>query len=168
MKKEIDLTYLFQPPRKYTFEQPKLKEWVEKWCKGKVLNLFAGKVKLKINEIRNDIDVNMPADYHLDALDFIKNWQKEKFDTIVLDPPYNLRKAREKYGNRYVGSFTKIREELLRILNKNGRVITLGYDSVGFGRKKGFKKIAICLICHGGDHNDTIVLVEEKIQETLF
>ena len=42
----MDFTYLSQPPRKYTFEQPQLKEWTEKWCQGKVLNLFAGKTKL--------------------------------------------------------------------------------------------------------------------------
>ena len=56
--------------------------------------------------------------------------------------------------------FTKIKNILPRILNKNSRVITLGYDSVGMSRKRGFRKIAICLVCHGGDHNDTIGLVE--------
>ena len=41
----------------------------------------------------------------------------------------------------------------------------LGYDSVGMTKSKGFKKIAICLVCHGGDHNDTIGLVEELMYE---
>jgi len=41
-EEKIDFTYLSQPPKRYTFQQPKLKEWTEKWCKGKVLNLFAG------------------------------------------------------------------------------------------------------------------------------
>lgn len=38
---------------------------------------------------------------------------------------------------------------------------------MGMGRGRGFNKIAICLVCHSGDHNDTICVVEEKVQEEL-
>jgi len=31
----MDFTYLSQPPKRFTFEQPKLKLWCEKWCSGK-------------------------------------------------------------------------------------------------------------------------------------
>ena len=85
----MDFTYLCQPPRRYTFEQPKLKVWVEGWCKGTVLNLFAGVVKLAINEIRNDIDPNMPADYHQDAFEFVNT---SKF----LSPSYIVRELKLK------------------------------------------------------------------------
>jgi len=159
---EIDFTYLLQPPKRYTFEQPKLKEWVEKWCKGNTLNLFAGKVILNVDEVRNDLDKNMPADYHMDAFELVKNWQGEKFDTIVFDPPYSLRKAREKYEGRYIGKDTKIKNILHKILNPNGRVISLGYSSTGMSKSRGFKKIAICLVCHSGNHDDTVVVVEDK------
>ena len=158
----IDFTYLSQPPKRYTFEQPKLKLWTEKWCKGRVLNLFAGKTKMNCNEFRVDCDKTMIADWYGDAFEFIKTTEM-KFDTIILDPPYNLRKSREKYNGNYIGSFTKIKNELNRILNDNGRVIIFGYDSVGMANCRGFKKIAICLVCHNGDHNDTICLVEQKI-----
>lgn len=162
-----NFTYLNQPPKKYTFEMPQLKIWTEKWCKGKVLNLFAGMIKLNVNETRIDIDKNAIADYYIDASDYIINC-KEKYDTIILDPPYNLRKAREKYQGRYIGSFTKIKNEIPKILNHNAYVISFGYDSTGMSWNKGFEKIAICLVCHNGDHNDTICLVEEYIQEKLF
>jgi hypothetical protein len=156
----MNFIYLKQPPKRYTFEQPKLKKWVEQNCKGKVLNLFAGKVKLNVNEIRVDIDKTVNPDYCMDAFEFVTS-HKEKFDTIVLDPPYNIRKAREKYNGRFMGSFTKIKRELPKILADNGRVITLGFNSIGMGR--GFIKREICLICHGGDHSDTIGLVEDRI-----
>ena len=158
----MNFEYIAQPPKKWTFEQPKLKLWVEKNCKGKVLNLFAGKIKLNVNEYRVDISNEFNPDIICDAYDFVKNTNL-KFDTIVLDPPYNLRKSREKYGGKYIGSFTKIKNELSKILNPNGRVIILGYDSVGMSKSRGFQKIGICLVCHNGDHNDTICLVE-KIQ----
>lgn len=162
----IDFTYLLQPPKKYTFEQQKLKLWTEKWCKGRVLNLFAGKTKLNVDEFRVDINKKMIADYYGDAYEFVLNTNK-KFDTIILDPPYNLRKSREKYEGKYIGSFTKIKNKISRILNAKGRVINFGYSSVGMSKKRGFKKIAICLVCHSGDHNDTICVVEEKL-DSLF
>ena len=157
----MEFTYLKQPPKRYTFEQPKLKKWVESWCRGRVLNLFAGTTLLDVDEFRVDIDTNVPADLHTDAFEFVKTTSL-KFDTVILDPPYNVRKAREKYGGKYIGKLTKIKNELSNILASNGRVISLGYSSVGMSKSRGFNKIAICLICHSGDHNDTICLVEEK------
>ena len=158
----MKFTYLTQPPKKFTFEQPQLKKWTERNCKGKVLNLFAGKTKLSVDEYRIDISPYMLADYYGDAYGFVDNTDL-RFDTVILDPPYNLRKAREKYNGVYIGSFTKIKNRLSHILNHNGRVITLGYDTVGMSRRRGFKKVAICIVCHNGDHNDTLCLVEEKV-----
>jgi hypothetical protein len=161
----MEFTYLKQPPRKYTFEQPKLKKWVEDNCEGSTLNLFAGKVKLTVKETRVDIDDTMLADYYMDGYEFVL-MAKEKgmiFDTVILDPPYNLRKSREKYGGRWIGSFTKIKNVLSDIVADDGIVITLGYSSVGMSKSRGYEKEAICLICHSGDHNDTICVKERKI-----
>lgn len=159
-----------QPPKKYTFEMPLLKKWIEQQCRGKVLNLFAGKVCLLVDEVRNDLDPLMPAEYHLTADQFCKIAIEKgmKFDTIILDPPYNLRKSREKYNGRYFGNFTVIKRMMPDILNPNGKVITLGYDTTGIGKKRGFQKIAICVVNHKGDHNDTLVLVEQKINQRLI
>lgn len=161
----MKLYYLTQPPKKYTFEQPKLKTLVENYCEGTVLNLFAGKVKLDINETRNDIDVNMPADFHMDAYELVIELISygKRYDTIILDPPYNLRKAREKYGGRYIGLFTKIKNKIPEICTPNSVIITLGYDTVGMSKSRGFKKIAVAVICHNGDHNDTLMVIERRV-----
>lgn len=163
----IEFTYLLQPPRKFTFQQPKLKLWTEKYCNGKVLNLFAGITKMNCNEYRVDCNKEMIADYYGDAYGFVKNTDM-KFDTIIFDPPYNLRKAREKYQGKYIGSDTKIKNILSGILNDGGRIISFGYNSVGMGKIRGFEKIAICLVCHNGNHQDTICTVEKKIQDKLL
>jgi hypothetical protein len=157
-------TYMAQPPKRYTFEQPKFKEWVEHHCMGLVLNLFAGKVKLNVNEVRVDIDPDMPAEYHMDALDFVNTHWGKVYDTVILDPPYNVRKAREKYQGRWIGKLRQLKDALPAIIRPQGRVISLGYDTVGMSRSRGFEKIAICVICHNGDHNDTLCVVEEKIK----
>jgi len=163
----VDFTYLNQPPKRYTFEQKELKKWVEKWCRGKTLNLFAGKTKLDVNEVRVDMDPEMPADFNMTADEFL-DMNTDVFDTVILDPPYSLRKAHEKYQGRYMNNFTRIKEKVSRIVRAGGRVISFGYDSTGMSRKNGFKKIAVCLVNHKGMHNDTIGLVEEKYQESLL
>lgn len=163
-------TYMKQPPRRWTFENKRLKTWVESYCTGRCLNLFSGHVRLNINELRIDIDESADADYHMDALDFVKWWKKiggGLFDTVILDAPYGWRKAKELYNGHYIGSFPRLKTELNRIIAPSGRVITLGYDSVGMSAQRGFKKIAICLVCHSGDHKDTIGLVEERVHGGL-
>ena len=165
----MNMTYLTQPPKKWTFEQPKLKEWVESWCKtedvGDILNLFAGKVRLHSNELRVDISNEFGPHWNMDAESFVQLAVSENvmFNTIILDPPYNLRKSREKYDGKYIGSFTKIKNELPKIVLPFGRIITLGYDTVGMAACRGFEKIAVCVVCHNGDHNDTLCLVERKL-----
>ena len=164
----LEFTYLIQPANKYTFTMPDLKRWVEEHCVGKVLNLFAGKIKLNVDEVRNDIDPEMPADYHMDAEIFCKMAieKRWKFDTVILDPPYSLRKSMEKYGGRYMSSYQKIKELIPEILNDGGTVITLGYNTFGLERTAGFKKVAICIVNHCSLANDTLVLVERKVKDS--
>lgn len=163
---DMEITYMLQPPKRYTFEQPRLKKWVEDRCKGKVLNLFAGKTHLAVDEFRVDIDAATEPDVVMDAFKFITTTDM-KFDTIILDPPWSVRKSREKYGGRIVGSFTKIKNNLSRVLNDGGRVITVGYSSVGMSRSRGFKKIALCVICLSGDHDDSFAVLEEEAKDLL-
>ncbi len=159
----MEMTYLVQPPKRFTFEQPKLRKWVESNCKGKVLNLFAGKTRLNVDEYRVDSNRDMDADWYGDALDFL-NETDLKFDTAILDPPYSLRKSYEKYQGHYIGSnWTRIRRALSRVLNCHATVISFGYNSQGMSKTLGFEKVAICLVCHNGDHNDTVVTVERKL-----
>lgn len=85
----MKFTYMKTPLRRYTFENRKIREWVESHVKGNVLNLFAGKTFLSCKEIRNDLREEMPADFHMDALEFVERWdRKYPFDSIILDPPY--------------------------------------------------------------------------------
>jgi hypothetical protein len=162
----MEITYLTQPPKRYTFEQPKLREWVEKQCRGKVLNLFAGRTKLNVDEYRVDFDKEVPADFYGDAFEFVSTTEM-RFDTIILDPPWSIRKSREKYGGRVVGSFTKIKNVLRRILNKGGRVITVGYSSTGMSKSRGFEKIALAVVCHNGDHDDSFAITEEDYEKDI-
>jgi len=157
-----ELTLIHTGLNRYTFDSPKIKQWVESKCNNKVLNLFAGKNKLNADEVRNDIDEAMVAEYHKDALDFVREWKGEKFDTVVLDPPYAYRKAMEMYNGNYSSRFKQIADELPNLLNENGTVISFGYHSTFLGKKRGFKLKELCVFAHGGAQHCTIAIIEER------
>lgn len=157
----MKFTYLQTPLNRFTFKSLKIKQWVESNAIGKTLNLFAGEVKLNINEVRNDIREEMRAEFHLDALQFVEEC-KDCFDTILLDPPYSYRKSMEMYEGRITSPFNAIKDGLLKILKKDGRVITFGYHSNVMGKKRNFKIEHICLMSHGGAIHDTIATVETR------
>ena len=87
--------YIKCPLNKWTFSIKPIREWVENTCEGKTLNLFAGVTRLNIDEVRNDMGDHADAEYKKDALQFVKEWDGDRFDTILLDPPYAYRKSME-------------------------------------------------------------------------
>ena len=169
---DLKFTYLKTPLNKYTFKSKKIQHWVENHCEGRVLNLFAGETILGVDEVRNDIRKDMPADFHTDALELInlltnprndpwnlQNW----FNTVLLDPPYAYRKSMEMYDGAVASPFNRLKNAIVKILKPNGIVITFGYHSVSMGKGRGFVQEHILLISHGGAIHDTIAIIERKI-----
>ena len=149
--------------RRYTFESPKIKDWVESKSDGKVLNLFAGKTLLNLDEIRNDLDTeNAIADYNMDCVDFVQQWEGHKFDTIILDPPYALRKAMEMYNGNYSSRFKVLADSVDRILAEGGKIISFGYHSTFMGKVRGYELDTLCVFAHGGSQHCTIGIVEKR------
>ncbi len=158
MKLELIRTNL----KRYTFQSPRIKAWTEANSKGRVLNLFAGKTKLNLNEIRNDKNKNMLADYHRDALDFVSEWWGRKFNTIILDPPYSYRKSMEMYNGNLNSRFKLIADRIPEILTEKGNVISFGYHSTFMGRKRNFYLDTMCIFAHGGAQHSTIAIIEKR------
>lgn len=157
------LTLINTPLKRYTFQCPKIKEWVEnRSSKYKVLNLFSGKTLLNLQEVRVDIDKNMVADYYLDALSFVRNWNSYLFNTIILDPPYSYRKSMEMYNGNRCSRFKQLADEIPRILEHKGNVISFGYHSTFMGKKRGFGLKELCVFAHGGAQHCTIGIIEER------
>lgn len=156
MKLELINTNL----RRYTFQSPKIRAWVEQNSSGKCLNLFAGMTKLKIDEVRNDIDKNALAEFHKDAVDFVKEWTGEKFDTVIIDPPYSYRKSMEMYGGNFSSRFKILADLIPSILKDGGKVISFGYHSTFLSRKRNANLIELCVFAHGGAQHCTIAIIE--------
>lgn len=62
---------------------------------------------------------------------------------------------------------TNVKDLIAPKIKPNGVAICCGWDSIGFGKKRGFELLELLLVCHGGRHNDTIVTVERKINMCL-
>lgn len=155
------------PLNRYTFSVAPIRSWVEKSCEGRVLNLFAGKTRLAVNETRNDLDKEAIADFHLDALEFLRDWSGEKFVTILLDPPYAYRKSMELYKGMVCSPFRQLKDAIPRCLNAGGKVITFGYHSSVMGKMRGFQLEQVALFSHGGAIHDTIASVERYEPQSL-
>lgn len=124
-----------------------------------------------IADLNNDLDPLKEADYHMDALDFLKTFEDESVDGILFDPPYSPRQVSEVY--RRLGKtvnmqttqasfWSNMKKEIGRIVKPNGFCFVCGWNSGGIGKKYGFSIAEILLVPHGGWHNDTIVTLEYK------
>lgn len=158
--KPLPFDHIRCPLHRYTFSVKPIRVWVEQICEGRVLNLFAGKTRLMLEETRNDLNPEMPAEYHCDALAFLRNWQGEKFHTILLDPPYAYRKSMELYQGIVCSPFRQLKDAIPNCLASGGLVITFGYHSVVMGKKRGFTLERLALFSHGGAIHDTIASIE--------
>lgn len=158
-------------PNSNTFEIKPIKELIDKYTYGLVIDPFANKNKLA--NITNDLDEQYDTDYHMDALDFLKKFDDNSVDCVLYDPPYSVRQVSEVYRKlghsvnmetTQASYWSKQKKEIGRIVNRGGIVISCGWNSGGIGKKYGFAILEILLVPHGGAHNDTIVTVERKIK----
>lgn len=120
-------------------------------------------------QYRNDLNEQMNAQDHEDALEWLK--KRKEADGVLLDPPYSLRQISEHYkaaGIKITGWHTSagwgaaIKDEVARIIKPGGKAICFGWNSMGLGKSRGFKMTRVLLVPHGGNKNDTIVTVETK------
>ena len=128
---------------------------------------------------RNDLDLTTKAEYHMDAKDFCRRLIQEgvQADAVLFDPPYSPRQISEAYksvgkavsmeGTQNARLYREVRDGLDMLLSSGGIAISCGWNSVGFGKERGYEIEEILLVSHGGAHNDTIIVVERKIQRRL-
>lgn len=159
-------------PNKNTFTIPPIKALVleEQYkTKGLWIDPFANTSKFA--NITNDLDPDMPTDYHMEALDFLRMFDTESVDGVLYDPPFSPRQVSECYKrlgktvswlHTSAKYWSEQKDEISRILRPNGVVITCGWNSDGIGISRGFEMERVLLVPHGGSRNDTIVTVERK------
>jgi len=162
-------------PSRWTFQIPPIRDLVARYCDGgkRWIDPFAGMTSPA--EFTNDLNPETPAQYHLDALDFL-NQLEGQYRGILFDPPYSYHQMKECYAEIGKGEITSrhatnfygdLRKAIEDKIIPGGLAISCGWNSIGMGKTHGFELIEILLVCHGRAHNDTIVTIERKISSVL-
>ncbi len=120
---------------------------------------------------RNDINPATKAPSHMDAVTFLEqawNGSRTRVDLAILDPPYSPRQISESYkaaglqpsqvDTQNARLMAAVRKALMPMLSPGAIVLSFGWNSSGMG--KGFELLEVCLVNHGGAHNDTICVAE--------
>ena len=157
-------------PNRWTFTIKPIKELlVEEMGEGYWIDPFAGKTSPAT--IRNDLNPDMPAEYHETAHHFLAKYQPETVDGVLFDPPYSPAKVKQCYegiGTPLTGGETSMKfwstakDEIARVVKPGGKVISCGWNSNGIGKCRDFELVRVLIVPHGGAKNDTIVTVEVK------
>ena len=111
-----------------------------------------------------------PFPFKQDALEYLAMFKDGGVAGCLFDPPYSPRQLKECYDSlgqsltdATSGVWCRWKDAIARVIEPGGKVISFGWSSNGLGRTRGFTITRILLVAHGGNHNDTICTVEEKV-----
>lgn len=168
----LKITRKWAMPNKNTFSIKPINELINRYLKEDLLVVDPFANANKLATITNDLDPQYDTNYHLDALDFLKQLKANSVDLVLYDPPYSPRQVSESYKlldmsvnmtTTQSSYWSEQKREIARIVKQDGYVISCAWNSGGIGKKYGFEIQEILLVAHGGWHNDTIVTVERKV-----
>lgn len=165
------LTLAWSMPSRWTFQMEPVCLFLGRHLRpvlsagGIVLEPFAGKSEWGTH--RNDL-----AFGGIDARDWCERLAADgvRADAVLFDPPYSPRQISECYksvGKEVTGAdtqnaalYTAVRNPLAKMLKPGGIALSFGWQSSGFGC--GWPTHEVLLVRHGGAHNDTICVCQEK------
>ena len=164
MSSKPDVSFTDVSGSKWTFEDAPVHDWCVSHCKGKVLNVCAGKTKLQYEGevVRNDINTEIPADTHVDVHQLPEIHGKDSFDTIVFDPPWSGFQSDDKYQGGDVNWTREMKEGFDVMLRERGRVIQFGYSASCMPKDLGYRRDNIAVFAPYGRRKVFIGVVNEK------
>jgi hypothetical protein len=162
---------VWQMPNSNTFQIKPIKELIEKYWNPKMYSIDPFANTNKLATVTNDLDKKYKTNFNLDALDFLKLFSYSSVEFVFYDPPYSPRQVSEVYTTfgmtvnmqtTQASYWSNQKSEIGRIVKHDGLVLSCSWNSGGIGKKYGFEIIEVLLVPHGGWHNDTICVIEQK------
>jgi hypothetical protein len=172
---KIRMDRVWEMPNPWTFEMKYVKKLLDQELAHPSIDPFAGHSSMCT--VTNDINPNLSAMFHEDALSFLERQPSNHFATAIYDPPYSNQQFRICYNefgqepNPQVFNAhwqSVIKDNIARILKPGGKSICCGWDTNGIGKGRGFKLNRILMVAHGRQHHDTLITVEQKLNESLL
>ena len=170
---ELKMSRAWNMPNSQTFSIPHLRKFVDRYTDREkvIVDPFAG--NCEIGTITNDLNPDTKAKYHMKAHDFLQMLvnQGVKSDVVLFDPPYSPRQITECYAgvglrttqkDTQSSFYTELRGMVRALVKPGGFVLSFRWNSTGVG-KDGFTMLEILLVAHGGSHNDTICVAQQKL-----
>lgn len=166
-------------PHSDTFSIPPIGDFVRKYLANSSVSIDPFSRNKEWATYTNDLNPDTSAQYHLDALEFLEGLaeQQVKADLVIFDPPYSPRQLTECYKqigrkatmrDTQAKSWSDWKNAIGRVVTDNANVLSFGWNTVGMGKTRGFEIVEILIVCHGGQHNDTICMAEQRTQAKLF
>jgi hypothetical protein len=161
----------WEMPSKNTFDIECVKKLIHRYHRPEMLSIDPFANRNRIAKVTNDLDPEMKADYCMDALDFLKRFETGSIDFVLYDPPYSPRQVSECYrkmglsvnmATTQASFWGNLKKEIARVTKSGAVVISFGWNTNGIGKTKGFEILEILAVAHGGQHNDTLCVVERK------
>lgn len=162
-----------------TMSCPPIGEWAKFYLSKSVVSIDPFARNCRLATLRNDLNPETGAEYHLDALDFLRLMKAKGFlfDLAIFDPPFSRNQVKQvyqkigrHYGRHYgrreaqehTANWQAERDALDAIMLPGGLVLSFGWNSSGMTVARGYSLEDVLLVCHGGAANDTICIAERK------
>lgn len=118
----------------------------------------------------NDLNEDTKAKFNLDAILFLKQFERHYFDLLIFDPPFSTYQGDKHYnGNNSLytkpGYIKEIMIEIERVLKPSGQLLKFGYNTNQ--HKHHFELTHLWVVHHGGNINDTLVSLWTKNNHNL-
>lgn len=180
------------PHRRWTFDDDSITDWVLSYTNGVVLNACCGLNKIPHDDkvIRNDLDPEMDADFHLDVAELSGVLDESSVDTVIFDPPWSVYQSNLRYDGRHVtkdgrdidvtelpirldpskqqiGHARLAKEGFDYVLRDGGVVIQLAYTGACMPARLGYDRTARVMFDPHGEGKTMIGSVDTKVQKTL-
>ena len=165
------ITRAWAMPDSETFDMPPIAAFLQRWHRPPSVDPFARNSEWAT--YRNDLSPDTSAPDHMEAADYCAMLANRgvRAECVLFDPPYSpgqivavyqsvgLSKTASGQNARF---YREVRDALDRLLVPGGIALSFGWNSAGFGIERGYQVREILLVAHGGAHNDTICVAEEK------
>ncbi len=173
VEQQIAMRRVWAMPSHDTFTVKPIKELIAAHItEGLWVDPFSRNSPFRDRCVTNDLNPEVEADYHIEALEFLRTFADASVDGVLFDPPYSPRQISECYKQVGREVHTKDtqssfygdrKKQVARIVKPGGKVLCFGWNSGGIGKTNGFELREVLLVPHGGAHNDTVCTVELKV-----